>query len=176
MIPVFIGSSDRFASVEWMTPFSIRENTTAEVDIHIVRPQWFGMQETGCTGFSNVRNEIPRIAKAMGYQYAIYLDVDMLVLGDISDLYAYRRAGSWVCLSDGTTEVSVIDVDHARMESRIPAVWNAEDRAIQGMQLLHFTDLKAQPWFFDHPNVEAVALYNEYKAKYAGGLQNTAGQ
>lgn len=165
-IPVFIGSSDRFADVEWLTPFSIRENTSAEVDIHIVRPRWFGMEEAGCTGFTRVRHEIPRIAKEMGYQYAIYLDVDMLVLGDISGLFDYRRAGCWVYLGDGTTEVSVIDVDYTRMVSKIPAVWNSEDRVMPGAQLVHFTDLKAQPWFFDHPNAEAVALYEEYRARF----------
>ena len=69
MIPIFIASSDRFESTEWLTDFSIRENTDAEVMIHIVRPQWWGMQESGCTGFANVRFAIPQLCRQLGYDY-----------------------------------------------------------------------------------------------------------
>lgn len=178
MIPVFIASSDRFSGCEWMAQFSIRENTQAEVKIHVIRPQDHGLPESGCTGFSHLRYWIPEIGRKMGYQYAIYLDVDMLVLGDISDLYGYRKPGRWVGLSDGATEVAVIDTainlqkpsgkyrPSIPMSRDIPLLWNVEDKVADGMKLLHFTDLKAQPWFFDHPNAEAVKIYKEYCARH----------
>lgn len=182
MIPVFIASSDRFADAEWMTQDSIRQNTTSEVATYIVRPQWYGMEESGCTGFTNVRYAVPQLCRLFGYEYGIYLDVDMLVVGDIAELWAYRQYGKWVCLQDGSNEVSVIcaslqypdkSVLHTRRKGSmsggevksIPLTWNCEDSVCDGMKLLHFTDLGAQPWFFDHPNAEAVAIYKEYRER-----------
>ena len=183
-IPIFIASSTRFADCEWMTEFSIRENTQSEVQIHIVRPQWYGMEESGCTGFTNVRFAVPQLCRLFGYEYGIYLDVDMLVTGDIKDLWQYRQPMKWVCMEDGSNEVSVIcstlqypdkSVLHTRHKGtfargsnvcNIPMVWNCEDHVTPDMKLLHFTDLRAQPWFHDHPNTKAVAVYEEYLARY----------
>ena len=166
-IPIYIGSSDRFADVEWLPEYSIRRNTQADVEIHIVRPNWYGMAESGCTGFSKVRHAVPEIARNMGHLHCIYLDVDMLVLGDISELWDYRANGRWVCLLDGTTEVSVIDTrSHAARYPRIPPAWNAEDQVFDGMKLLHFTDLSTQPWIADHPNRDAVEIYERYHSWY----------
>ena len=183
MIPIFIAYSDRFADAEWLTEFSIRENTNEEVQIHIVRPQWYGMEESGCTGFTNVRYAVPQLCRLFGYDYGIYLDVDMLVIGDIKELWAYRKAFKWVCLEDGSNEVSVIcstlqfpdkSVLHTRhrgtlhgARSRdIPMEWSCEDDVVEGMKLLHFTGLATQPWFHNHPDSEAVGLYEEYRARY----------
>jgi lipopolysaccharide biosynthesis glycosyltransferase len=194
MIPIFIASSDRFADAEWLTEFSILENTNEEVKIYIVRPQWYGMEASGCTGFTNVRYAIPQLCRLFGYDYGIYLDVDMIVTGDIKDLWAYRKAFNWVCLEDGSNEVSVVcstlqfpdkSVLHTRHKStlhgarlsNIPLEWNSKDKVCPNMKLLHFTALANQPWFHDHPNSEAVALYEEYLARYlqkdssAGNIQ-----
>lgn len=167
-----------------MTAFSIRENTQADVDIHIVRPQWYGMAESGCTGFTNVRFAIPQLCRELGYDYGIYLDVDMLVTGDIAELWAYRLPQKWVLLEDMSDEVSVISADlhypdksclhnrhkgtlhRSNREPNIPLAWNCEDKVKPGMKLLHFTDLKAQPWFYEHPDSEAVALYESYHHRY----------
>jgi len=183
MIPVFIASAEKFAEVEPIVEFAIRENTSEAVDIRIVRPEWYGMKPTGCTGFTNVRYSVPELCRDLGYEYGIYLDVDMFVLGDIAELYEYRQPGKWVCLKDGSNEVSVVSAElqfpgkdklhryHKSQLSRdqipgIPMSWNVQDQCKPGMKLLHFTDLSAQPWFFPHPCAEAVAIYEDYRARY----------
>lgn len=188
MIPIFVASSPRFADVEWMTPFSIRENTDAEVDIYVIRPEDNGMQESGCTGFTNVRWVVAQICREMGFEYGIYLDVDMLVLGDIAELWEFRRPHKWVCLEDGSDEVSIIAADlhypdksviHTRHKGTlprgdhvplIPSTWNVEDRVEPGMKLLHFTSLDHQPWFHDHFDEEAVAVYESYCHRHRAKL------
>ena len=159
IIPVYIGTSERFRCVHGMTERSIARNTTAEVCIQHV----YAQPESGCTGFTNVR---------YGIRYGIYLDCDMVVLGDIAELWSYRQPGAFVCLEDGSTEVAVIDCEHACTNKReegllpkvctIPLTWNSEDRLVEGAKLLHFTDLNTQPWFHPHPDPAVVALYRDY--------------
>lgn len=160
MINVFIGISEKFRCIEGMTERSIIRNTDAKVNIIHIYPE----VEAGCTGFSNVRYDI---------RYGIYLDADMIVLGDIAELWSYSEEGKFVCMQDGSTEVAAIDCSHLCRNKHnthklpllptIPAEWNVEDKVVDGMKLLHFTDLDTQPWFDDHPNKEAVAIYEEYK-------------
>ena len=174
-IPIFIGISERFRSVQGITACSILENTQADVDIRHLYPD----VEAGCTGFSNVRYQIRR---------GIYLDCDMIVLGDIAELWHYRRPGKFVCMRDGSTEVAVIDCEHKctnkREESKlpkscdIPPVWNTTDAYRENGQvvyrdgvpentkLFHFTALDTQPWFYEHPNRKAVELYEYYSKPY----------
>lgn len=184
MIPVFVASSKRFSDVEWLTEFSIKQNTDADVAVYIVRPDLWGMCESGCTGFTNVRWAVPQLCRELGYDFGIYLDVDMLVTGDICELWTYRRAGHWVCLQDGSDEVSVICAslqypDKSNLHNRhkgtlprgnrlhtIPLTWNSEDHVCKDMRLLHFTALDSQPWFYDHPDPEAVAVYRGYCERY----------
>ena len=106
----------------------------------------------------------------------------MLVTGDISELWEYRRPGKWVVLEDGTNEVSIFHKDvelppidklheyhktyfgsHTAIEPLIPVEWNTEDAVIPGMKLLHFTALKWQPWFYLHPDADVRGLYEEYR-------------
>lgn len=158
-IPVFVGISRRFDSIRGMTERSILEHTNASVEIRHLYPE----VEAGCTGFSNVRYTIRR---------GIYLDCDMVVLGDISELWGYRAPGRFVCMQDGSTEVAVIDCVHGcsnkweqhllPKDCRIPAEWNCEDCVPPGAKLVHFTNLKTQPWFFDHPDPVADALWRQY--------------
>lgn len=162
-VPVFIGISERFRSIEGLTAASILRHASAEVQIRHLYPE----TEAGCTGFTNVRYTIGR---------GIYLDCDMILLADIAELWAYRQPGKFVCLKDGSTEVAVIDCAHQCTNktqetllpkaARIPLEWNSEDRLVEGAKLLHFTDLKTQPWFYEHPNAEAVAVYDAYKASW----------
>lgn len=159
MIPVYIGISHRFDQCKGMTERSIREHTSADVRITHLYPE----VEEGCTGFSNVRYKI---------KYGIYLDVDMIVLGDIAELWEYRRPGRFVCMKDGATEVAVIDCEHLCRNKReqhalpktciIPPEWNCEDHVPCGAKLVHYTDLSTQPWFHEHPDPVAVALYEQY--------------
>lgn len=163
-IPIYIGISKRFKCIEGLTETSILQNTKADVQIKHVYPE----TESGCTGFSNVRYQI---------DYGIYLDCDMVVLGDIANLWSYRLHDFFVCMQDGSTEVAVIDCVHRCRNKReefllpkapiIPLCWNSEDKLNHNTQLLHFTDLKTQPWFYDHPNKEAVAVYETYKKNIA---------
>lgn len=81
-------------------------------------------------------------------------------MADIAELWSYRQPGKTVCLEDGSTEVLVID--GRQIVKGIPLCWNVEDKVEPGMKLLHFTDLKTQPWFYDHPNSEAVELWKNY--------------
>lgn len=167
-----------------MTPFSIQENTAEDTIVHIVRPEGIGMPETGCTGFTNVRYAVPALCRQMGYANAIYMDVDMLVLGDISELWQYREAGKWVTLLDGSDELSIFSSEcdfpsdvhnHTKTALRnmqcrtaaIPKLWNCEDCKPEGAQLVHFTDLKTQPWDVEHPDVNARLTYEAYRARYS---------
>ena len=181
MITVFVASSARFSHVEWMTPFSIKENTSDLVEIHIITPG-DGVPETGCTGFTNLRYLVPKLCRDMGRTHGIYLDVDMLVLGDIADLWEYRHAGDWATLLDGSDEVSIFSsvcqfpdiATHNKTQLRgaqqrtpaIPMEWNSEDGVISGAKLLHFTDLNTQPWDTEHPNINARLHYEAYRARY----------
>jgi hypothetical protein len=166
VIPIYIGISERFREIEGLTEFSIRKNTNANVVIKHIYPE----RESGCTGFSNVRFHI---------RHGIYLDPDMIVLGDIAELWAYRKKGKFVCIEDKSTEVAVIDCEHScrdktqlkklPMEPIIPTEWNVEDYRYfpnkplpKNIKLFHFTSLPHQPWFHEHPHEDAKALYHEY--------------
>jgi len=160
-IPITIGMSDRFRIIEGLTERSILRNTSTPCEISHVAT----VPEEGCTGFSNVRYRV---------RDAIYLDPDMIVLGDIAELWELREAGRFVCLRDGTTEVAIITgYEHTCRNKReehllakscvIPLNWNVEDKVTDGAKLVHFTDLSTQPWFHDHPDPDAVALYEAYR-------------
>lgn len=159
-IPVFIGISQQFKCIEGLTKRSILINTNSPVTIEYIYPE----TESGCTGFTNVRYQI---------EYGIYLDCDMIVLGDIAELWSYRQKGKFTTLIDGSSEVAVIDCIHKCTNKYhehllpkrqcIPLKWNIEDTRSPGMKLLHFTNLKTQPWFYNHPDKKAVAIYEQYK-------------
>ena len=164
MIPIYIGISERFRCIEGMTENSIREHTNAEMDIVDLYPD----VEEGCTGFSNVRYDIRR---------GIYLDCDMIVLGDISELWEYRQRGKYTCMKDGSTEVAVIDCQHFCTNKHaqhllpkacdIPMTWNVEDiktkgQIPEGTKLVHYTRLETQPWIHGpHPNPYLDALWRQ---------------
>lgn len=159
-IPVFIGISDKFEIVRGLTEGSILINASEPVDIQYIKPN----PPAGCTGFTNARYTIKK---------GIYLDADMIVLGDIAELWTHRQEGKFVCMENGSTEVSVIDCNHLCKDKHhehllpkictIPNTWNVEDDVIDGMKLLHFTNLNTQPWFTKHPNPLATAIYEVYK-------------
>lgn len=188
MIPVYVGTCAKFDKVAPVMAYCLVKHTDSDVTMTLMDPDDIGMDYTGCTGFTNTRFAVPELA---GYDgFAIYLDVDMFVLGDIAELYEYREPGKWVVLEDGSNEVSVIDCSafrdlpaiswlgslkkhqlQARVADRvvkkIPLAWNVEDRVVPGMKLLHFTDLKQQPWFHDHSNPEAVAIWEQLQSEVA---------
>jgi len=167
MIPIYIGMSKRFECIKGMTARSIMANTKADIRIKHIYPE----VEAGCTGFTNVRYQI---------DFGIYLDPDMIVLGDIAELWRYRRSRRFVCMRDGSTEVAVIDCQHLcrnkfeehllPKENIIPDEWNVEDHKYfpdnalpENIKNFHFTSLSTQPWFFEHPNSEAKMIYENWK-------------
>lgn len=110
MIRVFIGTEAMHEKAEKALEWSIRKNTTHEVEITFLRNliPW----QTPPTGFSSHRYMIPKLCNYEGY--AIHLDVDMIVLADIKELWDYRTPGKW-CITQTKgkqgkrDEVSVID-------------------------------------------------------------------
>ena len=116
MIRVFIGTHELQKDAEKVLEYSIRKNTAQDVDLTFMRPGW----ETPPTGFSSHRYLIPKLCNYRGY--AIYLDVDMLVLGDLSELYSYKQPEKWaICKTNKVNpkaqnrdEVAVIDCNAAR--------------------------------------------------------------
>lgn len=183
---VFIGSAKKWAAHEPVLEYSIKKNTTRDVQITFMRSGENGLQPSGCTGFTNYRFTIPELAGFHGF--AIYLDIDMVVLGDIAEIWEYRQVGKWVCMKDGANEVSVIDCSllfprkelihtyqkhqlqaMAPMVRAIPPEWNVKDRVEPGMKLLHFTDLR-QNWIAgEHSCRDALKvlhdIQNDYKAR-----------
>lgn len=173
MIRVFIGTDGDFhGDAEKVVEYSIQKNTNEEVDVQFLRPGW----KNGCTGFTNHRFLIPELCNYEGY--AIYLDVDMLVLGDIKELWDYQTPGKWCCTTM-RDDVSVIDCSAFadlpkenqlktgslksgkfnkntirrqignRMLANIPIEWNTIDKVEENTKLIHYSDLSTQPW---HPN------------------------
>jgi len=186
MIRVFVGTdSDIHGKAEKALAHSIRKNSsTPDVQVNFMRPGW----KSGCTGFTNHRFLIPWICGFEGY--AIYLDVDMLVLGDIAELWSYKTPGTW-CTTPMRDDVSVIDCsrfdwlvperiqsqkkDQIRsalrsfMQPSIPGQWNVIDKVFPDTKLIHYSDLDRQPWhpipghpYKQHPDGEAVELFWTY--------------
>ncbi len=180
--PIFVGSHKRFEKVEPVCEYAVRRHTEADVQVIFLRPDRFGYPDTGCTGFTNMRYAIPQLTDR---PYAIYIDVDMLLLADVAELEQYAVAGKWTCLEDGANEVMVVDCSvsipdnvvrthnkhalHNRIPwaPRIPIQWNCEDpeRLSADMKLIHFTNLKTQPWFFESNRSDAARLWLQYEAE-----------
>lgn len=59
------------------------------------------------TDFSCFRMAIPELAGFRGRH--VYMDADMLVLGDVADLVALPSSKPFLCLNKARTDVSVID-------------------------------------------------------------------
>lgn len=184
MIRVFIGTDSTIhQKAEKVIKYSILKNTNSEVDIRFMQPGW---KSPGPTGFTLHRYMIPKLCNYEGY--AIYLDVDMLVLGDIKDLWNYKTQGKW-CVPPKTRkqlndDVSVIDcaafkdlpkestLKKMRKEDirskigkrylqNIPKEWNSIDKILPNIQLLHFSRLGTQPW---HPKPNKTYKPHKYHA------------
>lgn len=176
MIRIFIGSHKRFERCEPVIEYSIRKHASEPVEINFLRPEYYGMPDSGCTGFSKMRYEIPRICNYQGH--AIYLDVDMILMADIAELWSYRGDYCNSTLKDCSDEVCVIDCEYWMRESKKPSgtsfsyhshpiidyEWNCEDWKyplwkIEDAKIIHFTDLKCQPWFYEHPHPELAKIW-----------------
>lgn len=172
MIRVFIGTdSSIHQKAEKVVKYSILKNTDAEVDVQFIQPGW---KSKGPTGFTLHRYLIPKLCNHEGF--AIYLDVDMLILGNIQELWDYKTLGKW-CIPPRSKkqindDVSVIDCNTFsdlpignvirkldktsirniignRYHQNIPKEWNAIDVLSDNTKLLHYSRLGTQPW---HPD------------------------
>ena len=128
---IWVGTDrwQRDAGAERVLEHSIRKHATCPVEMHWMRsgdPEWpasedgrndswnlgrpvdqaWPKQGWG-TPFSRFRFAIP---EAMGFQgRAVYMDADMLVLGDVAELLAVNLDKPWVTCHPSITDVSVID-------------------------------------------------------------------
>lgn len=187
MIHVFVATADKWAAHEPVLEYSIHKHASEPVTVHWLRAGEH-FDPHGCTGFTNARWCVPEAARAVGSQYGIYLDVDMLLLADIAELWHYRCRGAVAVLEDGSTEVAVFDASLAfppmarihrfkkhelagcaasLLRPIIPLAWNSEDCVTLGSKLLHFTDLRHQPWFGEHPDRQAVEVLRAYQDEAA---------
>jgi hypothetical protein len=169
MIKVYIATDgDIHQDAERVIEYSIRKHASEDVEINFIRPGW----KIGCTGFTTHRYLIPELCNFEGY--AIYLDVDMLPLSDIKELWDYKQPGKWMT-TPKRDDVSVIDCsafrdippsDKLKNEPKvynkkyirkligdrhvegIPLDWNTCDMITPTAKLIHYTDLNTQPW---HP-------------------------
>jgi hypothetical protein len=189
-IRIFIATDDRSEQPDRVLEYSIRKNTSAEVEITFMRagdPGW-GWEEWNRgrpaaewkpksgggwgTGFSAFRFAIPALCDYEGK--AIYMDSDMICLGDVSELWAVPTPKPWVSKSVKRTCVSVIDCAGMRdvfppleemktsgfntawyrkelmrrdlISPTLPPEWNCFDCVPDGCKLLHYTNMATQPW------------------------------
>lgn len=161
MIRVFVGSHKKFERCEPVIKRSILKHASEPVEINIMRPEYYGCEDSGCTGFSKMRWEVPRICNYEGH--AIYLDVDMILMADIKELWSYKAYRS-ATIADGSTEVMVLNCENLESVGIIPKQWNCEDYSypvwkIEDAKLIHFTDLKCQPWIHEHPHPELAKVW-----------------
>jgi len=187
-VRVFIGSGPRFEEPAQILINSIYENTNYpdRVDVSVMEAwtsedwsDWEGqpaeenfglVKGNWVTPFSLFRYAIPSLCMYDGY--AIYLDCDMIVLGDITDLYAHRKPGKWCTAPNRDGDcVTVMDCsalmfgfeglkrgrygDKRRLRAEVqpitdrslPPEWNSCDSYIPGKsKLVHYTGINTQPW------------------------------
>jgi hypothetical protein len=186
MIRIFIGTDERSEQTDRVLEYSIREHTDAEVEVHWMRarrddgwnrgrpaPKWRPKSGGGWgTAFSIFRFTIPERCGFEGR--AIYMDSDMLVLGDVRELWELPLPKPWVSINERRTCVSVMDcsqlegvfpsmeemkqagqgtahyrrmlVQKGLLSPTLPKAWNCMDDVPSGCKLLHFTDMTTQPW------------------------------
>ena len=214
-IDVYIGTGPGMEPCNDALICSIMENTRSpdKVHIHLMeawgsekewrwwhgQPNHFDPDLTGkgfwVTPFSLFRYAIPYVKES---GYAVYLDADMIMLGDIQQLYSYREEGKWVCASNRDGDcVSVIHVDAMKADKhyppfdqlkggvadkqqmrrlvakylvpKIPETWNRHDDFVPGQTMLtHYTAINMQPW---KPWPDVVD-YIEHSSKPAVDLFN----
>lgn len=91
MIKVFIGTEEMQWLAAEVLKHSIRKRTKAEVEFHELKDMKTGLQLKTYTGFSFNRWYIPEACHYEGK--AIYLDADIVVLGDIAEFHNLDMQG-----------------------------------------------------------------------------------
>ncbi len=154
---------------------SILANTQDAVEFIV------GGNGTGNTGFSSWRYNLP-----VDDGYAIYLDSDVLVFGDIAELMEYKEEGMFVGTpsklkqSDTVTEGTMPGVMDCSIEypddlpltklaglyvTKIPSNWNHCDHIQSDTKMLHLSRQKLQPWYDTAPKDREIdRIWLEYEA------------
>lgn len=118
-IRIFIGTEQKTVLQQKVLKYSIRKHTRSQIEfISLIGESWEKIQDRPLgigTGFSLLRWTIPEKCNFEGY--AIYLDVDMLVLTDIKHLweadvaYPNRNTSVWCTNQNGFWETSCMFID-----------------------------------------------------------------
>ncbi len=113
-IRIFIGSDIYNVKAEKTLDYSIRKHTKSDIDFIVMsrfldNNDWKGWKHTNkwATCFSCFRWAIPAVCNFQGK--AIYLDSDMLVLGDILDLYNSDCSAGIATTPKRSSSVAVFD-------------------------------------------------------------------
>ena len=127
-IRIFVGSSSRDLPAEMVLEHSIRKNTEAKVEFTWMRAGDPGFDDWNCLfdldpkttqrrwqgpAFSMFRFAVPELAGFDGH--AIYLDSDMLVRGDIKELWNWLQKGPILCCAPKRLCVSKWDCGRFRV-------------------------------------------------------------
>lgn len=168
-----------------MLEYSIRKHASCDVAIHWMRAgdPGFEISPTGKDGswrinrepgqawpkhgwgtdFSNFRLAIAELAGFEGVH--IYMDADMLVLGDVAELLDLPRRAPWLTLSALRTDVSVIDA--AGMRGRLPSLARLK---ADGIPLHVYRGQLEKSGTFD-PSLPVVWNWTDDKGKPIGGAK-----
>lgn len=137
---IFVGTDQRSAVAEATLVKSIEMNCSGAIEVHFMRagePGWDNWKQqpqapydyaarerenTWMTQFSCFRFVIPELMKFKGR--AIYLDVDMLVLGDLRELLdIVSDEQAWGCVMAYRTDVSVINCERFSWDWWMASDW-----------------------------------------------------
>lgn len=187
---IYIGTGLGMEAAERAIYHSIVQNTSPPYTLHWMkaygpdpmfndwtnspRPENINRKGYWVTPFSQFRYAVPELQGFSGR--AVYLDVDMVVLGDLKDLAnEYYSVGSWTiaenrdgdcvavidcnCVTDlegwptiqelreGTlTKHEMRHLASNRYRPDIPESWNTHDSFQPGVNLVHYTSIVTQPW------------------------------
>ncbi len=197
VVRIYVGSDvyQQKAGAEEVLEYSIRKHASMPVEIHWMRAgdnfkvsngrvsgHWNLCREPGQawpkhghgTDFSVFRMAVPELCGFSGK--AIYLDADMLVLGDIAELWNLPQRAPYLCNGKGRTEVALLDCAafgkltwwprlramqesgtylheyrlmlqrNGFLDESLSWDWNACDRMTGTAKLIHFTSVPHQPY------------------------------
>lgn len=198
MIRLFVGTDPQQHVAERALEASVRANTTQPVDITWCRrgEGWWDWGDDGwATPFSLFRWAVPQAAKWEGR--AIYMDCDMLALGDLTELWecpipddhyaAYAGKGArkadvilWDCERARPFSIGYDNMPRVFQGVRLPNEWDHRDHLEDNTKILHFTKLATQfwkpyperyPYDIEHPDPRAEALFWQYEGRMCAPIQ-----
>ncbi len=175
MIELYVGSDPHQHVAERALEASVRTNTSQPVNITWMRQgdegwNWGGLEAGWATPFSMFRWAVP---EAAGYQgRAIYVDCDMLALGDLTELWEWPipegKCGLYAGRMSTKADVILWQCDrvpkwpredyegrHSDVRAKgaavlrgasLPPEWNHLDKLCADTKILHMSKLSWQIW------------------------------